>query len=85
LSFNAHHAVLTDRAIADAFKDAAESFGVGAYLDDQEFVIRHLYTEGDTRWHKLKNQYLDSINAILLAVNCRFQLACYAAPEIKEF
>ncbi|AFY74760.1 hypothetical protein Syn7502_02823 [Synechococcus sp. PCC 7502] len=45
-----------ERAIADAFKNAAESFGVGAYLDDQEFVIRHLCKEGDMRWHKLKQK-----------------------------
>lgn len=31
-----------ERAIADAFKNAAEQFGVGAYLDNQDFVIRHM-------------------------------------------
>jgi hypothetical protein len=42
-----------DRAIADAFKNAAESFGVGAYLDDQKFVIRYLKNNGDQRWSSL--------------------------------
>jgi hypothetical protein len=43
-----------ERAIADAFKNAAESFGVGAYLDDQEYVIRYLKSQGDNRGIKLK-------------------------------
>jgi hypothetical protein len=38
-----------ERAIADAFKNAAEQFGIGAYLDDQQFVIRHLQSQGDGR------------------------------------
>jgi hypothetical protein len=45
-----------ERAIADAFKNAAESFGVGAYLDDQQFVLRHLKKENDGRWYKLAKQ-----------------------------
>jgi hypothetical protein len=43
-----------ERAIADAFKNAAEAFGVGAYLDDQQFVIRHLKNQGDNRGMALK-------------------------------
>jgi len=38
-----------ERATADAFKNAAEQFGVGAYLDDQNFVIKHLNKNGDGR------------------------------------
>lgn len=38
-----------ERATADAFKNAAEAFGVGAYLDDQMFVIKHLQSKGDGR------------------------------------
>ncbi|NJN38939.1 MAG: hypothetical protein HC790_09745 [Acaryochloridaceae cyanobacterium CSU_3_4] len=38
-----------ERAIADAFKNAAEQFGVGAYLDNQEFVIKHMQKQGDGR------------------------------------
>lgn len=38
-----------ERATADAFKNAAESFGVGAYLDNQEFVVKHLQSKGDGR------------------------------------
>jgi hypothetical protein len=38
-----------ERATADAFKNAAEAFGVGAYLDDQAFVIRYLQSQGDGR------------------------------------
>jgi hypothetical protein len=43
-----------ERAIADAFKNAAESFGVGAYLDDQNYVINYLKSKGDNRGIKLK-------------------------------
>lgn len=38
-----------ERATADAFKNAAESFGVGAYLDNQDFVIKYLQSKGDGR------------------------------------
>lgn len=46
-----------ERAIADAFKNAAESFGVAAYLDEQsadrrEFTIRYLHKHGDSRAFK---------------------------------
>jgi hypothetical protein len=39
-------------ATADAFKNAAELFGVGAYLDNQDFVVRHLKNLGDHRGTK---------------------------------
>lgn len=43
-----------ERAVADAFKSAAESFGVAAYLDEQsddrrQFTIRYLHSKGDGR------------------------------------
>jgi hypothetical protein len=38
-----------ERAIADSFKNAAEQFGVGAYLDSQDFVVKHLRSQGDNR------------------------------------
>ncbi|NDJ19470.1 Rad52/Rad22 family DNA repair protein [Myxacorys almedinensis] len=43
-----------DRAVAESLKNAAESFGVAAYLDDQtqdkrEFTLRYLHGKGDTR------------------------------------
>lgn len=38
-----------ERAIADAFKNAAEQFGIGAYLDNQQFVIKYLQSQGDGR------------------------------------
>lgn len=41
-----------ERAIADAFKNAAEAFGIAAYLDDQEAVIRTLSGSGDQRAYK---------------------------------
>lgn len=46
-----------ERAVADAFKSAAESFGVAAYLDEQaadkrEFTIRYLHSRGDARAFK---------------------------------
>lgn len=50
-----------ERAIADAFKNAAEAFGVAAYLDEQsqdkrEFTIRYLHSKGDGRGVKLARQ-----------------------------
>ncbi len=41
-----------ERAIADAFKNAAEAFGVGRYLDDQKFVANYLKSKGDLRAYK---------------------------------
>lgn len=43
-----------ERAVADAFKNAAESFGIAAYLDEQsqdkrEFLMRYLHSKGDSR------------------------------------
>ena len=43
-----------ERAVADAFKNAAEAFGVAAYLDEQsldkrQFTIRYLHSKGDGR------------------------------------
>lgn len=42
-----------ERAIADAFKNAAEQFGVGAYLDDQmgdrQTFIQYMRSGGDNR------------------------------------
>jgi len=43
-----------DRAVADAYKNAAEAFGVGAYLDDQtadarKFAALYLNKKGDGR------------------------------------
>ena len=43
-----------ERAVADAFKAAAEAFNIAAYLDDQsqgkrEFTIRYLQSKGDGR------------------------------------
>jgi hypothetical protein len=43
-----------DRAVAESLKNAAEAFGVAAYLDDQtqdkrEFTLRYLHGKGDTR------------------------------------
>lgn len=41
-----------ERAIADAFKNAAEAFGVGAYLDDQDYVIKIMQGQGDGRAYR---------------------------------
>lgn len=38
-----------ERAIADAFKNAAEQFGVGAYLDNQDYVVKLMQKAGDGR------------------------------------
>lgn len=43
-----------ERSLADAFKNAAEAFGVAAYLDEQsedkrKFTIRYLQKQGDGR------------------------------------
>lgn len=51
-----------ERAIADAFKNAAEAWGVGRYLDNQEFVVNYMQSKGDGRaykyWHE--NQQIES-------------------------
>lgn len=45
-----------ERAIADSFKNAAEQFGIGAYLDCQDFVIKYLHKHGDDRGHAYSNK-----------------------------
>jgi len=39
-------------ARADAFKEAAEMFGVAAYLDDQEYVVKYLHKHNDGRAYR---------------------------------
>lgn len=53
-----------ERAIADAFKNAAEQFGVGAYLDNQAFVIKLMQNQGDGRAYAYsdRRQQLKSTN-----------------------
>lgn len=41
-----------ERAIADAFKNASEAWGVARYLDDQAFVIKYMQSKGDMRGYK---------------------------------
>lgn len=41
-----------ERARADAFRSAAEEFGLAAYLDDQDFVVKYLSSQGDGRAYK---------------------------------
>ncbi len=38
-----------ERAKADAFKEAAEAFGIAAYLHDQEYVVKYLQSQRDGR------------------------------------
>jgi hypothetical protein len=45
-----------EKAIADAFKNAAEAFGVARYLDDQQYVIRHMQSQGDGRGYAFSKQ-----------------------------
>ncbi len=50
-----------ERAVADAFKNAAEAFGVGAYLDEQSqdkrnFTLRYLHSKGDGRGLKVARE-----------------------------
>ena len=41
-----------ERATADAFKNAAEAWGIGRYLDDQDFTVKHMRSVGDGRAYK---------------------------------
>ena len=43
-------------ACADAFKNAAENFGIAAYLDNQEYTIKLLQKHGDNRAFKYANE-----------------------------
>ncbi len=59
-----------ENATADAFKNAAEAFGVARYLDEQskearEFTIRYLHSKGDGRAKKnaIENGYLENSTA----------------------
>lgn len=50
-----------ERAIADAFKNAAEAWGVARYLDNQEFVVKYMQSKGDMRAYKYwqENQQIE--------------------------
>jgi hypothetical protein len=43
-------------ACADAFKNAAENFGIAAYLDNQAFTIDYLHKKGDNRPFKFASE-----------------------------
>lgn len=45
-----------ERAVADAFKNSAEAFGVGRYLDDQKFTANYLSQKGDMRAYKFAKE-----------------------------
>lgn len=45
-----------EKASADAFKNAAEAFGVGRYLDDQQYVMRYMQAQGDGRGYAFSQQ-----------------------------
>jgi hypothetical protein len=51
-----------ERAIADAFKNSAEAWGIGRYLDNQEFVVRYLKSKGDMRGEKryIENKQIEA-------------------------
>ncbi len=45
-----------EKAIADAFKNASEAFGVARYLDDQQYVLKYLQSQGDGRGYAFSRQ-----------------------------
>lgn len=44
-----------DRVVAEAFKNAAEQWGVARYLDDQKFVISYLLDNADQLENRIRN------------------------------
>ena len=44
-----------DRVVAEAFKNAAEHWGVARYLDDQKFVISYLLDHADQLDNRVRN------------------------------
>jgi hypothetical protein len=45
-----------ERATADAFKNAAEAFGVARYLDDQKLTVSLMHNQGDYRAFKFAKE-----------------------------
>ncbi|WP_071992863.1 Rad52/Rad22 family DNA repair protein [Aphanizomenon flos-aquae] len=45
-----------ERATADAFKNAAEAFGIARYLDDQTKTVNLLHKQGDGRAYKFAKE-----------------------------
>jgi hypothetical protein len=45
-----------ERATADAFKNAAEAFGIARYLDDQVKTVNLLHKQGDGRAYKFAKE-----------------------------
>ena len=45
-----------ERATADAFKNAAEAFGIARYLDDQVLTVKLLHKQGDGRAYKFHKE-----------------------------
>jgi hypothetical protein len=73
-----------ERAIADAFKNAAENFGVARYLDDQKLTAALLQKQGDLRAYKYakENEEIE-VGARGIAVNQ--QIKTITEPQVKRF
>ncbi len=69
----------SDRLAAEAIKNAAETWGIGRYLDDQEFTIRYLWEN--------KHHLSDEMNAELQRLVQQYKIntgAVRTKPQLKD-
>lgn len=73
-----------ERATADAFKNAAEAFGVARYLDDQKLTASLMQKQGDLRAYKYakENEEIE-VGARGTAINQ--EVKTITEPQVKRF
>jgi hypothetical protein len=74
-----------ERATADAFKNAAEAFGVARYLDDQKLTVSLMHKQGDYRAYAYAKEN-EQIEAGARGVSKISQpVKVITEPQVKRF
>jgi hypothetical protein len=74
-----------ERATADAFKNAAEAFGVARYLDDQKLTASLMHKQGDYRASKFakENEEIE-VGARGKSIK-KEEISVITEPQVKRF
>jgi hypothetical protein len=74
-----------ERATADAFKNAAEAFGVARYLDDQKLTASLMHKQGDYRASKFakENEEIE-VGARGRSIK-KEEISVITEPQVKRF
>ncbi|MDD1428457.1 hypothetical protein MEO94_29225, partial [Dolichospermum sp. ST_sed9] len=74
-----------ERATADAFKNAAEAFGIARYLDDQKLTVSLMHKQGDYRAYAYAKEN-EQIEAGARGVSKTSQpIKIITEPQVKRF